>query len=390
MQSNANDTSLPALLERAVAVAGGDVLGEPSFTDTAELLLDSCRQSARLNPLGAKVLAKVIVRHLVNRLHLHAYVKAQPEVAVSPLEAAVVVTGLPRTGTTLLHRLLALDPSVRVLRFWEGLHPIPPEPDGEASGAALVRQAASWLERFYELVPAFRTIHPSTPEGPEECDALLQNTFASQHFDDMFDAEDYSAWLNTAPLRQEYADYALQLRVLGSADEAARAWVLKSPSHLGHLDAVTEQLPEALIVHCHRHPRQAVPSYASLVLALRRAYSDEVSPAVVGRQALHRCSLAMARALAVRDRLGPPRFVDVPYDALVREPLRVVADIYERSGRELPDGVREGMTRWMADNPQHRHGVHRYDLAQFGLSEEAVSGALAPYLERFTPELVPS
>jgi hypothetical protein len=346
--------------------------------------MDSCRRSATLNPLGVKVLEKVVVRHLVNGLRLSDHLARHPAISATLPDVAVVITGLPRTGTTLLHKLVALDPAFRVLRLWEALSPVPRDPNDPDSRSRCITAAESWLERYLELVPEMRTIHALSAEGPEECDTLLQNAFASQHLDDMFYAPDYSHWLYSADLAQEYAGHALQLRVLEDSDsDAERPWMLKSPSHLAHLGTVAGTYPTAVIVQCHRDPTEAVPSWASLVSAVRRPYTDELSPQVVGEQCLERSAVATGRALAVRDEVGDGRFVDVAYRSLVGDPVSVVAGIYERLGRPLSGEVEARMRAWVADNPQHKHGRHRYDPAGFGLDDARVRRALAPYVDRF-------
>ncbi|CAN5125628.1 sulfotransferase [soil metagenome] len=388
-----NALSLPALMERAAGVAGLTEWGDRGFTEAAELLVESCVATADLNAVGERVLRSVVVRHLANRLMVNAHVRAHPDVAARSLGSPLVITGLPRTGTTLLHNLLALDANNRVLRFWQALRPVPPDPASGESEADLVAQAAMWLERLYEIVPTFRAIHGATAEGPEECDALLQNEFASQHFDDMFNAVTYSAWLATADLRRQYASYTLQLRVLTepstkpvghdtNAGAGGGRWVLKSPSHLGHLDALLAACPEATIVHCHRHPNEAVPSYASLVFSLRRAYSDRASPAVIGAQALERCQTALNRALQVRAG-HEARFADVAYSRLMGEPIAAVHDLYARQGWTFPDGFEADMARWLSDHPQHEHGPHRYRGEGFGLTTVAIAAAMAAYLDQF-------
>ncbi len=374
--------SVAALVEEAAARAGAPGGGEPPFTPTLALLLDSCRRTAALNGTGADVLRRVALRHLRNLYALGAYTAAHPDVGARPLDPPLVVTGLPRTGTTLLHNLLALDPGHRVLRVWEALHPVPPG-DGGPSDEALVAQAARWLDGFDRLVPAFRAIHPATATGPDECDALLQNTFASQHFDDMFDAREYSSWLAAASLSREYEHFALQLRILSGPPAAGTTWALKSPSHLGHLDALRQALPGCTVVLCHRAPRQAVASHASLVHALRRTYSDAASPATAGRQALGRAATAMARALDVRDAAGGDGFVDVSYRGLVEDPVGEVRALYARLGRPFPPGMDQRVLAWAAAHPQGAHGSHHYDLPRFGLTDDDVDRAFGAYDERF-------
>ncbi len=375
--------SVPALLEEAAARSGLTEWGDLSFTTTLQLLIDSCRETAALNATGRNVLHKAVLRHLRNRLYLRAYATAEPErVARAAVRAPVVITGLPRTGTTVLHNLLALDPRHRVLRFWEALHPLPPDPRRGTSEEALVAAAERWLERLYALTPRFRAIHGATARGPEECDALFQNSFASQHFDDMFRAVAYSAWLNHAELVDEYAYYAFQLRVLTRDEDSVRRWVLKSPSHLGYLATLRATFPDAVVVHCHRDPCQAVASYASLVVAVRTPNSDAVSLPDVGRHALERSALAMERALAARS-ATTDGFVDVSYSELVADPLACVRRLYRAFGEELGEDVSAAMARWLADNPQHKHGRHRYTLDQFGLSAPEVADRFAGYRECF-------
>ena len=371
-----------AELVAEAASRAGPWVGAVPFSATLELLVDSCRRTAALSATGQRVLHAAAVRHLRNLRYLQDYVDSQPDVAERPLGTPVVVTGLPRTGTTLLHNLLALDPAHRVLRVWEALHPVPPGAGGP-SAEALQAQARRWLEGFYRLVPEFRAIHPATATGPEECDALLQNTFASQHFDDMFDAREYSRWLAGASLTTEYAHYALQLRVLSEAHAPGTNWALKSPSHLGHLDALLAVVPGCTVVICHRHPHEAVASYASLIHSLRRAYSDAVSAEMVGRQALERAATAMTRALHMRDTAAATVFVDVSYRELVRDPASAVRAVYRGLGRPLGPGPEDAISRWTADSPRHKHGPHRYDLARFGLSQDDVDAAFEPYMARF-------
>lgn len=381
--------SAAALLDQAASRAGSSDWGDQGFVGNLELLLESCRETAQLNTMGLRLLPKILLRHLRNRLYVQGYLSSHPEAATAPISDPVIVTGLPRTGTTMLHNLLALDPSRRPLRLWEALHPVPAGGDSGPSRAHLVEQAESWLAQLYAMVPAFKAIHRGTAEGPEECDALLQNSFASQHFEDMFHVEAYSSWLSGTALSSEYAYYRLQLQVLASGDESALPWVLKSPSHLGHLDGLLAALPDAVIVHCHRDPLEAVASYASLVFNVRQPYSDHVSPLAAGNHALVRCRAAMDRALAVRESVSESTFVDVSYTALIGDPLRVLGELYEKLGRPLGGELESRTKRWLDENPQHRHGKHRYGLADFGLTAEGIGAALGPYLGRFSWAVAP-
>lgn len=373
-------------MARAAESVGREDWGDPQFVEPLSLLVEGCLRTGRLTTVGQKVLRSVVLRHLRNRLSIQGYLDRWPGTPERALGRPLVITGLPRTGTSLLHNLLARDPQHRFLRLWEALHPIPPDGD-ELDEPTLVRQAETWLERFYAIAPQFKAIHPLTPRGPEECDALLQNAFASQHFDDMFDAPAYSEWFNSGQLQREYHYYALQLRVLSPEQSPDRRWLLKSPGHLGHLDALLSALPGAVVLHCHRDPAQAVVSYASLITTVRSPHMADVSPAAVGEQALGRCANTIDRALRVRAQAGEHQFVDVSYPALVADPVGTVRRIYTRLDARLGDDLADTMRRWVASHPADRHGKHRYDAERFGLTGQRIRSAFAAYLERFASSL---
>lgn len=375
-----------ALMAEAADFVGHHDWGDRGFVEPLGLLIDSCRATGRTSAVGWRVLRSVALRHLRNRLYLRRYLQRRPEATQRSLGNPLIITGLPRTGTTLLHNLLAQDPRHRFLRLWEALHPVPPEDADDLDEATLVAKAEKWLERLYTLAPDFRAIHPLSPRGPEECDRLLQNAFAGQHFVDMFDAEAYSRWFYQSTLTREYADYALQLRALTREAEGTR-WVLKSPGHLGHLGSLYQALPGAVVLHCHRDPVEAVPSYASLIQTVRTPNSLDVATDEVGSQALERCATAMGRALDVRAAARGRRFVDVSYPSLVADPLHTVRRIYGELGAPLDRSVEESMRRWLADNPRTRYGVHRYDPEEFGLPADRVKEAFASYRGHYAPLL---
>lgn len=373
---------LVSLLEPAGARPGNGEWGDLGFVPALELLLESCRETGALTPVGWQVLNRVVRRHLRNRLALHAHLRHVPTPNPPPV-APIVITGLPRTGTTVLHNLLAQDGDHRVLRLWEALRPAAAATAAGQQHLGLIGQAQAWLEHSYAIAPELPKVHPLTAEGPEECDTLLQNSFASQHFEDMFNVERYSSWYATARLADEYRYYALQLAALSAPDPGTEQWVLKSPAHLGHLDALLEALPSAVVVHCHRHPRQAVASYASLIRTVRMPHTERFDPLLAGTQALQRCSVAMRRAHATRETVPTDRFIDVSYDQLVRDPLAAVCGIYDRLGRSLHPHARERMQSWLVEHPQHRFGEHRYGASDFGLSDDQLIAEFDGYLDRF-------
>lgn len=381
MQAPAHELSAESLMRAVAERAGSDDFGDRSFAGPLDLLL-TAQETSALTPQGLRVLRSVALRHLRNRQLIQSYATNPANASAAGPSEPVIVTGLPRSGTTVMHEMLAVGTRARVLHLWEALRPVPAA--GDAEKAERIDAAQTWLDNFYTAVPGFRRVHSiSGPEGPEECDALLQNSFASQHFDDMFDAPGYSEWLATADFSIVYQEYALQLRLLSAADPEGSWFVLKSPLHVGHLDALASVFPDAVFVLCHRYPHETVSSYASLIATLRRAYSDDVSPQRIGEQAMQRCAVALERSYAVRDAGRLNTVVDVCHHDIVADPLGEALRVREEIGRPVDADEESRMREWVAQNPRERHGAHHHRLADFGLDERRVKSRFAFAGDRF-------
>jgi hypothetical protein len=234
------------------------------------------------------------------------------------------------------------------------------------------------------MVPRWAAIHPMHPDEPEECLFLLQNSFASLDASFRVSIPTFVDRLFAKDVRPEYRYYRRQLQLLQHG-RPVRHWVLKSPGHLLALDTIVELFPDAAVVQTHRAPRQVMGSLCSLLAAVRSTSCDRVDPRRVGRDALTWWGALLDRALAHREALGPERFADVRYEELLADPIAVVRRLYERFGYAYSDQLEEGMRRWLREHPQHKHGVHRYDLAEYGLTADEVDGRFMGYGRRYLP-----
>lgn len=383
----AGPLSPAALMAEAVEQAGLDV-GDDDVGHTVRVLVDAAGAARRLTPAGWQVLHRLLVRHLRNRLQARDYHRRHPEAGQRPLGRPVVITGLPRTGTTLLHNLLALHPAHRPVRLWEALQPAPAdEDDVEADEATRVARAERWVDRLHTHTPDFAAIHPLTARGPEECDRLLLNRVASLHLVDLVDADGYAQWFFDQPQHAAYADHAHQLRVLDHHRPTERRWLLKSPGHLAHLEALRLALPGAVVIHCHRDPLEAVASYASLIATIRRPLHQQVAPARVGDQALARCAAMLDRACRARGELEADAVLDVAYPAVTADPLGQARRVCDWLGAPVDADTDAAMRAWLAAHPRDQHGAHRYDPADFGLDRRRVHAAFADYYDHFAEQL---
>lgn len=369
------------LLEAARRSTGLDDFGDPYFREPLDRLLASIRDEAALHTLGAAVMHGRILGMLENRLRIEAYHRAHPEIASARVARPIVIAGLQRTGTTMLHRLLSADPRARALLGWEALHPAPLPLDGSRS---LRRRAASHLAEkgLAWLSPQFFAIHPVEAEAPEEDILLLDHCFTSQAPEATLHVPSYARWLEGFDLVPAYRYEARVLSMLEHQRSGA-FWVLKTPHHMEYLEELLTVFPDAVIVQTHRDPQATMGSFCSMVAHGRGIFSNEVDPREVGGHWLRKVRRMIDRSLEVRDGGHASSFVDVSYYDLLQDPLAEVRRIYAHAGLELTPEALAAMNAVLERDKQHRYGRHVYRTRDFGLSPALVEETFAGYRERF-------
>lgn len=355
------DFSPEGLLDEARRKTGLEDFGEGFSAEGLRLLLRGYESEARLHAIGRIAAHHDTVALLANRLRLVADRRRHPEIAEQTLRRPVFIVGLPRTGTTLLHRLLAQDPAHRVPRTWEILHPSPPPQRARETNDTRIARAERGLRQLDRLAPQFRRIHAVGARLPEECIAILAHSFASDRFQAMYRLPSYQAWLDRQDLRFAYADHQRFLQHL-QWRHPGRRWLLKAPAHLLALDDLLATYPDALIVQTHRDPVPVLASLTSLLATLHGAFSDDVDPLEISRNVTVRWAEALRRSIAVRRGPHGNRCVDVHYYELLRNPMGVVRRLYAQMDEPLGAAAEDAMRRFLAENPQDRFGRHRYAM----------------------------
>lgn len=377
------ELSVPALLAAACAAAGAADFGEDSFREPLAVLVDSLNREARLNPLGLAIMRGRLTALLENRLRIEALIAARPAIAALPIRRPLVIAGLQRTGTTLLHRLLCADPRARGLLSWEALAPTPLPWEGE--GGSIRRRAAGKLAELglKTLAPEFFAIHPVEAEAPEEDVLLLDLAFMSQAPEATLHVPTYARWLEEHDSLPAYRYLKRALQVL-TYQRARDHWVLKTPHHMEFLGALLAVFPDAVIVQTHRDPQATMGSFCSMVAHGRGVFSDEIDPREVGRHWLRKVRRMIDRSVAVREGGHGARFVDVSYYDLVKDPLAQVRRIYDHAGLGLTDDALAAMTELLRREVKDRHGRHIYRASDFGLSPALIEETFADYRARFS------
>jgi hypothetical protein len=355
--------------------------GADDYTDGFSVLLESCAAEAGFTPLGAKAQRAFLRGALAARLFSEAAWQAHPEHARVGIDRPVFVTGLPRTGTTALHRLLTADPASQGLEVWlaQVPQPRPPRPTWPDNPVFQLIQAG--FSRHHEEHPEFMGVHYMAADQVEECWQLLQQSMRSISFETLAHVPGYSAWLRGQDWTGAYLRHRRNLQMIGLHD-ADRRWVLKNPSHLFALDALLAVYPDALIIQTHRAPQTAIASACSLAAHAAAGWSPVFAGAVIGRTQLDLWARGLSLFTAERARHDQARFHDVYYDDLVADPVGTVEAIYQRFGLDLTGEAADAIRSLAAASAPSRAGpvaAHQYRLEDFGLTGEQVDERFAAY-----------
>lgn len=371
------------LLTAARDKAGLAEFGDDWFLEPLEVLVNALNNEARLSGLGLELTRRRLTALLVDRLRLRALQREHPEIAdVQPVVAAEIC-GLPRTGSTLLHRLLAASPKLTSTLSWETSYPIPFPGEG-ADAAERKRRAQEKMRLFLEYSPDFDDIHTIEWDGPEEDVLILDRTFTSMSFDSFYYIPSYGDWLRGADQSRAYDELRQWLQVLQwqQPSRADQRWVLKSPHHLMATGTVLDTFDDCRIVMTHRSPVRAVPSYASMVRSISAQYSDDVDPTVLGPYWSGRFAAALQDFAEVRA-ARPERFVDVHYQRMLTEPTKAAHRVLDELGLAPNESDDAAFESHVERDRQQRHAAHSYTAEEYGLSEERLERDFAFYTEEY-------
>ena len=377
------------LLGKCRRLTGLDDFGGDSFLLPLDILLRSFDEDAGLNLIGRLTVHHEMLRLLCNRLRMQRDRSFFPAIAHEKIRQPIFITGLPRSGTTFLHALLAKDPGCRAPQVWEVMHPSPPPESASYRSdprIALTRNELGWID---VLMPDFEKCHCIEARLPQECIAMTDHSFLSFLFESMYYVTSYRKWHDAQDKRPAYQYHRQFLQQLQWRCPGTH-WVLKAPSHLMALCSLFEVYPDAQIVMTHRDPLKVLPSCASFAQVLRAPFTGPIDRSLLGAEVSRRWvdSARAATRLRCEQKGVHGRFFDVSYPDLVRDPLAVVRGIYRYFDRDLSREAQDAMRLFITEQPKDKGGVHRYSLQQFGLNAEEEREKFKEYSSFFgvTPE----
>ncbi|MCW2550579.1 MAG: hypothetical protein JWR78_360 [Mycobacterium sp.] len=345
---------------------------DDNYREALGVLLESFRRDADLTEFGSKMQRFFVRNALVARLVSEAAFKQYPQHVDVRIERPIFVTGLPRTGTTAIHRLLTADPGHQGLELWLAEFPQPRPPRETWSQNPVFQQLDAQFNKAHEENPDYTGLHYMTADEVEECWQLLRQSLHSVSYETLAHLPTYSQWLSQQDWMKPYQRHRKNLQLIGLNDEQKR-WVLKNPSHLFALDALFATYPDALVVQCHRPAETIMASMCSLAQHTTEGWSNVFSGDVIGQDSLETWSRGLELFNSVRAKHDPAQFYDLDYFDLIKDPISVVEKVYQKFGIEFTEAARDSMTAMHAASQKGpRAPKHSYSLADYGLTDEQV------------------
>lgn len=371
------------LLETATERTGLNNWGDNAFRERLEVLCESLVNEADLSGVGRMMAFEQLVGHLVNRLRLEDLIATHPEIDDVEIERPIIICGLPRTGTTHLHNLIAADPALRYLPYWESMEPVatPGEPDPQARRD----RCAVGLDLINTSMPEFKRMHDMTVDHAHEEIQLLGNDISGMLFECSYQLPTFAQHYKTHDQSASYAYLKRTLQALQWMRGGTR-WVLKSPQHLEQFPALYATFPDATFVVTHRDPVEVTQSMTTMISYAARMACDHPDPVKISAYWLDRAHDLLTGCVRDRDVLPAEQSVDVRFEDFMADEDGTVAHIYELAGQPLDSRARDAMTQFCSDHPRGRYGAVDYQPADLGLDPDKIAERLGEYRNRFVAD----
>lgn len=378
-----------ALHEQASAQTGLTDFGEQDYRERMAVLLEAFNELPHLTAFGRTYAFSLMLTFLKGRLRVIDHLKHHPEIFDIDIAAPMVIAGLPRTGTTHLHSLLAADPALRSLPYWEAQEPLP-APGEEGTIEPRRQRTGDALNISNTLMPYFTLMHEMTIDHIHEDIGLMVQDFSSGFFTTLTHLPRWSDYLRDHDQTPGYQFLRMMLQVLQHQDGYHRRWVLKSPQHLEQFIPILNVFPDATFIVTHRDPVDVAVSMATMMTYTMRMSVDEVDVKTVAEYWITRIDELLSACLRDHDRLPADRTIDVRFDEFMADDLAMVQRVWDVAGYRPSPESREAVAAYLAGHRRGRLGRVEYHAEDLGLNKDDLRRRFAPYVERFvTPATSP-
>lgn len=366
----------------AAQATGLDDFGPDDYVAGLHEVLNALDDEPGISDDRRPAVLDLLAAALAERLRTQEAWRQRPQYRDVVISAPIVITGIPRTGTTALHRLLACDPQFQGIERWLSSSPMPRPPAETWPDMPQFQACEAQVQALLDSMPSFTDVHELDPREVDECLELLKQDFVSNYFPSMLGIEQYREWWFTADELPSYQRYADILRLIGLNDQDRR-WLLKNPGHVWGIDALFDVFPDAVVVQTHRNPVKTLPSVARVLEMPRSMYHGaNLDPTVIGPSEAELWRRAIDRTEAARNR-HPDRFFDVRMGDFRQNPMGVVQDIYQRCGLELTDEAEADMRRWLTEQPEQQRQAPDVAPEAYGLTAAGIQDQFADYITKY-------
>jgi hypothetical protein len=380
----------PAALKAAASAATGlGNFGEPSFEEPLAILCRSLREEANLSPEGLEGQHQRLVALLSQRLLLEEWIRREPAIAEEEIAAPVFIVGLPRTGTTVLYRMLAVAEGFVAPLHYQAVEPAPAlDWNFSAASDPRIPRAEAAIAAMVAASPELNAIYPFEALAPEESIYLLSPALRCTSAPSLALVPSYHQWFLGCDKGPAYRYLRRTLQLLQWQQRrldpqlGPRRWLLKTPDHIHSLGELIAEFPTARVIQTHRDPLQTIPSICSFIRALHLMSTPEPDPLAIGDSWCNMFAASMTKAMAIRRR-HPGVFCDIQFADTVARPRQVAEEIFAFLGRELTEPVWAEMEKWREANQREARPAHDYQLADFGLSESRIREQFAAYRDHY-------
>ncbi len=355
------------------------------FLSHLEALVTGLNKEAALNDLGVQFHASRLKDLLANRLRLELWVERHPSILEEEILRPIVVIGLPRTGTTMLHRSIAADDHLLAPLWYEVRQPSPLNEYFRQEDARIPIAQAE-VAAMLEASPELAAIHPMDPVAADEEIMLLEHAFMSTVPECYGFMPEYGETLYEKDQSDAYDYLYLQLQFLQWQKRqkglSGERWLLKTPHHLHYPEHLFKRFPDAVVIQTHRHPLEVIPSYGSMMAALASPFTDALDPVAMAQHWAKKWRLGLAKTRAFRDSGYDDRYLDLWFKDSVSEPEETIRRIYEFTGQTLTKTALEEMNRWREMNARENRPEHHYQLADYGFTAAGIEDQFGDYISR--------
>jgi hypothetical protein len=371
-----------ALHARASADTGLDDFGAQDYRERLDVYLAALRNIDGLHPAGAVNFYGQLLQLLKNRLLFTDLVHRHPDIDDIELQPPIVIAGLPRTGTTHLHNLLAAPPTFRTMPYWESVEPFPlPNEVGVEPDPRRARMDVA-VAVINTVMPHFALMHEMTTDHVHEEIQLLANDFSTMFFETLADVPSWRDHYAAHDQTPHYQYLARQLKAMQFL-RGGRRWLLKSPQHLEQVPVLDQVFPGSIVVFTHRDPVPVALSMIAMITYSARMHRSPVPVEKIAAYWIDRLDRMLTALVRDRDTIGPDRSVDVRFDDFMADELGVAERVYALAGEPFNEPVRAAIADYLAGHRRGRLGSVETSPEMFGLTAEGLRERFAPYVERF-------